>query len=124
MLHCFCRINKSACISFHFSFQIKMQIMDFLKSATPPRLRHVVNYSAYVKCRAQLLIGAKQTKTYQQMHGNKDTINLQVMAAICMNEMTYNFACTARVVCEGCNLMGMFVPGYICGDASPSPRQG
>ena len=71
--------------------------MDFLKSATPPRLRHLVNYSAYVKCRAQLFNRRKtKKKTYQQMHGKKGTVNLQVMAAICMNEMTYKFACTAR----------------------------
>ena len=35
------------------------------------------------------------------MHGNKGTVNLQVMAAICMNEMTYKFACTARVQFAG-----------------------
>ena len=63
--------------------------MDFLKSATPPRLQHLVNYSAYVKCRAQLFNRRKtKTKHNKQMHGNKDTVNLQVMAAICMNEMT------------------------------------
>jgi len=35
------------------------------------------------------------------MHGNNDTVNLQVMAAICMNEMSCKFASAARVQFAG-----------------------
>ena len=92
----FCRINKSVCNT-KFSFSFRQSGNHGLPDKfNTTMFTDLVNCSAYVKTRAQLF-NRRKTNPSQQMYGHNNTINLQVMIAICINEMMYKYACTARV---------------------------